>query len=230
MKKILFTICMRSGSRGIKNKHFKLLNNKPLFYHTLEYVRNIKKTNRITVSSDSRKILNMSKKYKVDFLIHRPKKLSTSKSSKIPVIKHALQQTEKIAGTKFDYIVDFDSTSPLRRNNDFRNALKLFLKKNADLLITGTKARKSPYFNMVELKKGKIKLVKNANIKRRQDAPNVFDMNASFYIWKRKYLLKTKKLISKNTVLYEMPEITAFDIDNILDLKINKSLINEFKK
>ena len=230
MKKILFTICMRSGSRGIKNKHFKLLNNKPLFYHTLEYVRNIKKTNHITVSSDSRKILNMSKKYQVDFLIHRPKKLSTSKSSKIPVIKHALQQTEKIAGTKFDYIVDFDSTSPLRRNNDFRNALKLFLKKNADLLITGTKARKNPYFNMVELKKGKIKLVKNANIKRRQDVPNVFDMNASFYIWKRKYLLKTKKLISKNTVLYEMPEITAYDIDNILDLKINKSLINEFKK
>ena len=83
---------------------------------------------------------------------------------------------------------------------------------------------------MVELKKGKIKLVKNANIKRRQDAPNVFDMNASFYIWKRKYLLKTKKLISKNTVLYEMPEITAYDIDNILDLKINKFLINQFKK
>ena len=55
-------------------------------------------------------------------------------------------------------------------------------------------------------------------------------MNASFYIWKRKYLLKTKKLISKKTVLYEMSDMTAYDIDNILDLKINKTLINEFKK
>ncbi len=43
MKKILFTICMRSGSKGIKNKHFKLLDKKPLFYHTLEYVKNKKK-------------------------------------------------------------------------------------------------------------------------------------------------------------------------------------------
>ena len=73
MKKILFTVCMRSGSRGIKNKHLKLLNNKPLFYHTLDYLNNIKKSNFITISSDSRKILNMSKKYNVDFLIQRPK-------------------------------------------------------------------------------------------------------------------------------------------------------------
>ena len=54
MKKILFTICMRSGSKGIKNKHFKLLDKKPLFYHTLEYVKNIKK-NFVAVSSDSKK-------------------------------------------------------------------------------------------------------------------------------------------------------------------------------
>ena len=230
MKKILFTICMRAGSKGIKNKHFKLLNKKPLFYHTLEYIKNIKKSNIVTVSSDSRKILNMSKKFNVDFLIERPKKLSTSKSSKIPVIKHALEQTEKLTGIKFDYIVDFDATSPLRKKNDFNNALKLFLKKKADLLITATKSRKNPYFNMVEFNNNQIQLVKNANYKRRQDTPKVFDMNASFYIWKRKYLLNTKKLISKKTVLYEMSDITAYDIDNILDLKINKSLINELKK
>ena len=232
MKKkiILFTICMRAGSKGLKNKHFKLLNKKPLFHHTLEYVKNIKKSHFTTVSSDSRKILNMSKKFNVDFFIKRPGKLSTSKSAKIPVIKHALEQTEKLTGIKFDYIVDFDATSPLRKNNDFNNALKLFLKKKADLLITATKSRKNPYFNMVELKNDKIKIIKNSNFKRRQDAPKVFDMNASFYIWKRKYLLKTKKLISKKTVLYEMSDMTAYDIDNILDLKINKTLINEFKK
>jgi len=209
MKKILFTVCMRGGSKGIKNKHFKLLNKKPLLHHTLEYIKSIKKSHFTTVSSDSRKILNMSKKFKIDFFIKRPAKLSTSQSSKIPVIKHALEQTEKLSGIKFDYIVDFDSTSPLRKNNDFSNALKLFLKKKADLLITATKSRKNPYFNMIELKNNKIKLVKHGNFKRRQDAPKVFDMNASFYIWKKEYLLKTKKLISNKTVMYEMSDSTG---------------------
>ena len=59
----------------------------------------------------------------------------TSRSSKIPVIKHALQQTEKLAGTKFDYIVDFDQHLLLEKNNDFRNALKLFLKKESRLCL-----------------------------------------------------------------------------------------------
>ena len=230
MKKILFTVCMRKGSKGLKNKHFKILGKKPLFYHTLEYLSNIKKSYFISVSSDSKKILNMSKKFKVDFLIKRPSKLSTSQSSKIPVIKHALEQSEKLSGINFDYIVDFDATSPLRKSNDFHKALKLFLRKKADLLITATKARKNPYFNMIELKNNQIQLVKNGNFKRRQDVPKVFDMNASFYIWKKNYLLNTKKLISKKTIMYEMSDSTAYDIDNILDLKINKTLINEFKK
>ena len=33
--KILCTICMRSGSKGVKNKHLKLINNKPLMYYTI---------------------------------------------------------------------------------------------------------------------------------------------------------------------------------------------------
>ena len=46
----------------------------------------------------------------------------------------------------------------------------------------------------------------------------------------KKIFIEHKKLISKKTVLYEMSDITAYDIDNILDLRINKSLINRFKK
>ena len=219
-------------NKQLNEKYCEFLNScdSALFYHTLEYLSNIKKSYFITVSSDSKKILNMSKKFKVDFLIKRPSKLSTSQSSKIPVIKHALEQSETLSGIKFDYIVDFDATSPLRKSNDFHKALKLFLRKKADLLITATKARKNPYFNMIELKNNQIKLVKNGNFKRTQDAPKVFDMNASFYIWKKNYLLNTKKLISKKTIMYEMSDSTAYDIDNILDLKINKTLINEFKK
>ena len=64
--------------------------------------------------------------------------------------------------------------------------------------------KKDPYFNMVENVKGKFKLVKeirdsnkfsrsfssNYKIVRRQDAPEVFEMNASIYIFKRSTLFK----------------------------------------
>ena len=227
MKKILFTICMRSGSKGLKNKHFKKIGGKPLFHHTLNYVNKIKKLNLTAVSTNSRKILRQSKNFNVNFLIRRPSRLATQKSSKIPVIKHALIEAERISGNKFDYIADFDATSPLRKKNDFKNALKLFLNKNADLLITGTKSRKNPYFNMVEIKNNNAQLVKVGNFKRRQDAPKVYDMNASIYIWDRKTLLKSNTVFHNKTSVYLMPEERSIDIDNSFDLKIVSYLLKK---
>ena len=56
---------------------------------------------------------------------------------------------------------------------------------------------------MVELKNGRIKLIKEANYHRRQDAPR-FRYECIILYMERKYLLNTKKLISKKTVLCEM--------------------------
>ena len=60
-------------------------------------------------------------------------------------------------------------------------------------MITGTKSRRNPYFNMVEIVKNKVRKVKIAKKKiyRRQDAPQTFDMNASIYIWNRKTLINS---------------------------------------
>jgi|TARA_B100001964_G_scaffold237465_2_gene301054 CMP-N,N'-diacetyllegionaminic acid synthase len=221
---------MRSGSRGLKNKHLKKIKNKPLIFYTIDYIKSLNFFKYIAVSSDSKIILSECKKLGLIDLVKRPKNLSTSFSPKIPVIKHVMLEMEKKYNIKFDYIVDFDATSPIRKKNDFKKAINYFIKTKADLLITGTKSRKNPYFNMIEEKNGKIQLVKKGNFIRRQDAPKVYDMNASFYIFKRNFLLNLKKLISKKTVFFEMSEISAFDIDNLIDFKINETLIKNDKK
>ena len=62
-------------------------------------------------------------------------------------------------------------------------------------------------------------LLKNQKkrIVRRQDAPKIFDLNASIYIWSRKNLLSSKRLINEKTIFYKMPSISSIDIDNKLD-------------
>ncbi len=227
MKNILCTICMRSGSVGLKNKHLVTLKRKPLMYHTIDFINSLKIFKYIVVSSDSKKILNYSKKKNIKNLILRPKYLSSSKASKIKVLQHALFEMERKFNKKFDYLIDFDATSPIRKKKDFQQAFKIFIRKNADLLITVTPSRKNPYFNMIQILNKKTFLVKNGNFIRRQDTPKIFDMNASFYIFKRNHLLKCKKLISKNTVAYIMPKKSAFDIDDIIDLKINETLLKQ---
>ena len=81
---------------------------------------------------------------------------------------------------------------------------------------------------MIQVKNNKIQLVKKLKKKiiRRQDAPKLYDLNASIYIWKRKILLRSNKLFRRKTSIYVMPYSRSIDIDHKIDFKIVKSLLN----
>ena len=229
MNSTLCTICMRGGSQGVKNKNYRLINGKPLMYFTIKQAIKAKIFDHIVVSTDSKKILKIAKSYGADGWFLRPKKLSLNTSSKIPAIKHALFQAEKFYNKKFEKIVDLDATSPLRKIEDILNAYKFFVKKKANILFTGCKSKKNPYFNMIEIKNNKVQIVKKLkkNIYRRQDAPKTYDCNASIYIWKRKSLINFKSFYTNKTVFYEMPESRSIDIDSELDFKLVEFLLKK---
>ena len=88
--KILCTICARGGSKGVKNKNIKKFLGKPLICHTISQAKKVKKFSKIVCSSDSKKILDIAKKNKVDYLILRPKFLSNDRVSKVKAIRHCL--------------------------------------------------------------------------------------------------------------------------------------------
>ena len=177
---------MRAGSRGLKNKNFKLINGKPLMYYTIKQAIKSQIFDNIVVSTDSKKILKIAKSYGADGWFLRPKKLALATSPKVPAIKHALLQAEKFYNKKFETIVELEATSPLRKIEDILNAYNFFIKQKGNILLTGCKSKKNPYFNMIEIKNNKVQIVKKLkkNIYRRQDAPKTYDCNASIYIWK----------------------------------------------
>jgi len=226
--KIICTICARKGSKGIKNKNLlKIKNNLNLIDYTLKQALKVKEINKILVSSDI-KNLKIVKNKKI-FYLNRPKKLSGDKIGKLDVIRHAVKFSEEHFKINFGYIIDLDVTSPLRTVNDIRKAIHIFKKKKSNNLITYCKSRKNPYFNMIERKKNKFKLIKNVKkiFLRRQDAPTAYEMNASIYIWKKKFLFSSNSLFSNNTIGYEMPYERSIDIDSLSDYKIVKKLISK---
>lgn len=232
-KKILCTICARLGSKGITNKALKKIKGTPLIGITITQALKSKVFDEVVVSTDSEKIRKLAVKFGAKSWFLRPKRLSLDKSPKIPVIRHALKMSEFYFKKKYDICTDLDITSPLRSISDIKDSLKLFIKKNnLDNLFSVNKSRRNPYFNMIELKNSKVNYVKKHmnQINSRQQAPKVFDLNASIYIWKRSYLLKSNKLISKKTGVFIMPENRSYDIDSKLDLEIVRNLFKLKKK
>lgn len=227
MKNILCTICVRSGSKGVKNKNIKKIKGKPLIYYTLNQAIKSKLFNNIVISTDSEKILEYSKKEKNIDRIKRPKNLAKDDSPKIPVIRHCLIEMEKRYKKKYDLIFDLDVTSPLRKIYDLKKALNKMIRNKSDNLFSVCLSKRNPYFNAVEFKKNKIKPIKNLmkQITSRQNAPVVYDMNASIYIWKRITLLNSNTVFQKRTSIYIMPEERSLDIDTPLDFKIVEFLL-----
>jgi CMP-N,N'-diacetyllegionaminic acid synthase len=226
---ILCTICGRGGSQEIKNKNIKIINGKELIYYTISSALKSKIFTNIILSTDSKKIINISKKFGIYNYILRSKKLSSNKQGKLEVIKDALIKSEKIFNKKFDVICDLDITSPLRTSKDIINAFKVFKTRNAGNLISCNKSRKNPYYNMVENNNNKLKICKNSKtlFKRRQDTPIVYDVNASIYFWKRNFLLKANKVINSKTAIYIMPFERSIDIDTYADFRLAKIFLKK---
>lgn len=215
----LCTIGMRGGSKGVLNKNVRELNGKPLMAYTIEQAKESGLFEHIVVSTDSEGIAETAQNLGAEAWFLRPHEMATDEAPKLPAIRHAFLESESHYGQQFDVLVDLDVTSPLRLVEDIKYAYGQFRDDDADILITVSPARKNPYFNMVEKVNGRVKIVKELDKSpvRRQDAPQVYDANASIYIWKREALLDNDTLITEKTSLYVMPEERSVDIDTELD-------------
>jgi len=226
--KRLCTICARGGSKGVKGKNTRLLLGKPLLAYSVEQARASGLFDVVAVSSDSPAILAIAQQCGVDYVVQRPAELASDEAAKVPAIRHCVAEVQKGVGVNFDTLVDLDATSPLRSPQDIAAAVALLESSGAGNVITAMPARRSPYFNMVELSSdGIAQLSKRplAAIVRRQDAPQCFDMNASIYVWTPLRLFASDQLFHADTRLYVMPEERSIDIDSELDFQFVEFLL-----
>lgn len=170
MPKRLCSICARGGSKGVKNKNIRELQGKPLIAHSLVQAKESGLFDYIAVSSDSPAILEISQKWGADFAVQRPDDLASDTAAKLPAIQHCLRSVEDLTQVRIDEIVDLDATSPLRTVDDIRGALELMHTTKAFNVITGSPARRSPYFNLVEVDaKGDVHLSGMKNVGKQED-------------------------------------------------------------
>ena len=233
---ILITICARGGSKGIPGKNIKLLAGKPLIGYSIELANKFitHYEGKLALSTDDHEIKKIAEKFGLITDYNRPNYLASDKAGKIDVINELLKYEEKSNNTKYDYILDLDVTSPLRTLSDLYKAYKILVSDNNALTIFSVnKANRSPYFNMVEENSsGYYDLVKKNEkglVMSRQKAPMVYDLNASFYWYRRVFFDKNiKSPITNKSLIYEMNQI-CFDIDHSIDFDFMSFLLQTNK-
>lgn len=236
MENLLITICARGGSKGIPGKNIKLLNNKPLIQYTIDVAKQIQKIIKGTIielSTDDSEILKVCSQLGLSSEYIRPAYLATDKSGKVDAIKDLLNYAKDKYNREFNFILDLDVSSPLRTVEEILEAISIF-KNNLEALtlFSVNKANKNPYFNMVEENESgffDISKKRDQLTLSRQTAPKVFELNASFYLYRKKFFeIESKGVITSKSLIFEMNHI-CFDLDHPNDFEYMDYLLRENK-
>ncbi len=219
--KILFTICGRAGSKGIKNKNLKSFLDYPLAFYSVSIIDLFMKNGNeydvdVALNTDSKDLIKLFKenlKTNIE-VVERSEDLGGDFVPKISVISNTYETIKERLNKDYDYIIDLDITSPLRVLTDLENLVEKRKTTEADVVFSVTESRRNPYFNMVKKTETGYERVIKSSFNARQEAPEIFDMNASMYAYTPEFLKSGKGIFDGKCEVIKMFDTAVLDIDN----------------
>lgn len=226
-ERILAIIPARSGSKGLKDKNIRILNGKPLIAYTIEAALKSNVFEDIIVSTDSEKYKVISEEYGAWVPFLRSKELAMDTTSTNDVIDDIILKLKAI-GKEYDSFIILQPTSPLRDEEDIKNAVKMFNEKQANSVVSMCECDHSPLLTKsLEANLNLDGFLSNLKEKRRQDLKIFYRLNGAMYLSKIDYFLKYKDLYKEKSYAYIMEKRKSIDIDDIYDFKVAEVLIRE---
>lgn len=228
--RLLITICARGGSKGLPGKNIKPIDGKPLIAFTIKHALNFQEAHQhvdILLSTDSIEIQKIAEQSGLKTDYTRPENLAGDTVGKVAVIRDALRYTESKTNIRYDLILDLDVTSPLRTQEDLESGFQKAILSNKLILFSVSEAHKNPYFNLVEFDGKDLAISKESGgYLSRQSAPTVYEINGSFYFYKREFFdLNIEKVTERGIFDIYLMDHPCHDVDNEVDFQYLKFLI-----
>lgn len=216
----------RLGSKRIKQKNIKKFYSKPMIAWTVEILKKSKIFSHIIVSTESEKIINISKKFGIKLFVERPKVLAGDNIGIKEVIIHAIKDLEK--KIKFTNVCCVFPCSPFLKIENLKKSLKI-LKSKKNYLVHPVSEYRHPIERSLIMKKNNILTPVNpANMtKMTQDFETKYFDQGQFYFFHKKFF--KKKNNKKSTIGIKIPAWDTVDFDNPEDWIFAEKLF-KFKK
>jgi CMP-N,N'-diacetyllegionaminic acid synthase len=214
-KTFLGIITARENSKRLKRKNLRQILRKPLIFFTINSAKNSNFLDRLIISSESKNILKVAKKFNCEIPFIRPKHLSKDNVGATEVVYHAITAIKK----KYDYVVLLQPTSPLRDSNDIDEAIVEIINKKAVSLFSVYFSKTTQKFPIVITKNGFLKKIEKFTNKSN------YYLNGAIYICKINYFLKKKTFYSNKSIPFYMSESRSVDIDNIKEFKQAETIL-----
>jgi CMP-N-acetylneuraminic acid synthetase len=184
---VLAVVPARGGSKGVPRKNVQMLAGRPLLAYTAIAAAASGVCNRVVLSTEDPEIAAVGRTCGLEVPFLRPAELATDESAMLPVLRHVLEMLAR-ESWRPDIVLILQPTSPLRRPDHIRRAVRLLEESHADSVVTVVELprHQSPDYVM-RIADGRLLpfLADGARVTRRQDARVAYARDGTVYACRR---------------------------------------------
>lgn len=184
---VLGIVPARGGSKGVPGKNIRPLAGRPLLEYTAQAARESGVLDRIVLSTESTEIADAGRRAGLEVPFMRPAALAQDDTPMLAVLQHAIDALAA-DGSRPEIVVLLQPTSPLRRPEHVREAVRLLRETGADSVVTVVELPRhlSPDYVM-RIENGVLRpfLPEGAAVTRRQDARPAYSRDGTVYAFRR---------------------------------------------
>ena len=212
MSKTVAFVPVRGGSKSIPGKNTKLFCGKPLVYWVLNELNQSRSIGEIVLATDSLEIMevvegfNLSKVIIYERNAQNADDFASTESAMLEYINYQKNLNDE------DTFILVQATSPFTQSLDFESALQEMKNTESDSLLSCARMKRF-FWN----KEGSPINYDFNSRPRRQDFEGELVENGAFYISNIGNIKKHKNRLSGKICVYEMPEYTSVEIDEVED-------------
>lgn len=218
---IVAVIPARSGSKSIPGKNIKELCGKPLIAWSIEAAKAAPSISRVIVSTDSKEIAEVAKRYGAEVPFLRPTGLAGDTVGVEPVLRHTYEWLKEHENYETDALMLLLPTTPTRQPIHLEDLVRIYKETGADSVtaVNEIPANHTPYWTHVRQPDGTITMFDGSSLKdmpvRRQDFPQVcYSRNDIGFILKPANLYEDKpNLFGEKPELYILENAQRYELD-----------------
>jgi len=224
----------RGGSKGLPGKNIKDLCGRPLIAWTIEQAINSKYFDLVLVSTDDDEIAEISKACGANVPFLRPAHLAIDTARTVDAIFHAEDYYKK-RDIAFDYVVLLEPTSPLRKENDIDDAIKILIddEARADSLVSlGEVHMEHPCITKV-IESGYVSSLikeKQQRAHQRQQLSKAYFPYGVIYASKFSTLRDKETFYQEKTIPYLIERWQNYEIDDLYDYICIEAIMKHLKR
>jgi CMP-N-acetylneuraminic acid synthetase len=208
MKKITAVIPVRKGSVRVRDKNIKPFANTTLLELKIKKLKNINLIDKIIVSSDCNKMLEIASKMGAQ--VHQREEYYASSEATNSEFFENLAETMDA-----EHIMYSPVTCPLISINTYRDCIQDYqLNEKIENLVTVSSVKHHLWLNNKPLN---YKLTDSPNS---QDLPDIYAISYGICILPRSKMLKYRNVVTKNPTFRILDEIESIDIDTEFDFMV----------